>query len=389
MPRPPRLLVLSASVGGGHLRAAQAVTLALRELAPAAEIRELDILELAPRPFRRVYADAYLGLVDKAPAALGLIYDALDRRGGRKTQAADRLRLLVERVNLRAFERFLQDGPWDGAVNTHFLPTEIIAALRRKGALRLPQLTVTTDFETHRLWVYRPCELFTTATEEGAATLRHWGVPAAAVRVTGIPVHPAFCRAPDKAACRKAFSLTPGRPVVLQLAGGFGVGPVERIYRGLLSCVVPLQVVAVAGRSAELRARLGKVPVPPRHAALVLGFTDRMHELMAAADLVVSKPGGLTTSEALASGVPMAVVNPIPGQEARNSDFLLENGAAVKINTLETMGEKLGRLLGDARRLKALGAAARGLGRPRAAFEVARLALGPLLAGGPRAKLVE
>jgi len=265
--------------------------------------------------------------------------------------------------------------PWDIIVNTHFLPAEIIASLRRRGQFATPQLTVTTDFETHRLWVNEPCDHYFTATEEGAVNLQRWGVPAARTSVTGIPIHPAFAEPKDRSACLAKHGLAGDRPVVLQLAGGFGVGPVERLYAGLLSIPSPLELVVVCGRNEELRARLGQVAVPPRHRAKVLGFTTEMDELMAVADLVVSKPGGLTTSETLARGATMVVVNPIPGQESRNSDYLLENGAAVKINNLATLPFKLTQLLSDPVRLAKLKDNARRLGKPRAAFEIAQRAL--------------
>jgi processive 1,2-diacylglycerol beta-glucosyltransferase len=162
---------------------------------------------------------------------------------------------------------------------------------------------------------------------------------------------------------------------VLQLAGGFGVGPVARLYRGLLLVETPLEIVAVAGRNATARKQLESVDVPARHRTKVLGFTDQIDELMAVADLVVSKPGGLTTSEALARGAAMVVVNPIPGQESRNSDFLLENGAAIKINNVATLPFKLTELLGDRARLDRLKSNARKLARPQSAYDVARLAL--------------
>ena len=260
-------------------------------------------------------------------------------------------------------------------VNTHFLPAEMIAALRRKGETATPHLTVTTDFETHRLWVNQPCDRYFTATEEGALNLRHWGVPTGDVVVSGIPIHPVFSEPKDRAECLRRQGLSGGRPVVLQLAGGFGVGPIERLFEGILQIETPLEVVVVAGRNAELKTRLEQIETPPRHLAHVLGFTTEIDELMAAADLVVSKPGGLTTSESLARGTPMAVVNPIPGQESRNSDFLLENGAAIKVNNVATLPYKLDQLLGTPGRLAELTANAKRLGRPQAAFDVARAAL--------------
>jgi processive 1,2-diacylglycerol beta-glucosyltransferase len=367
---PPRILVLSASVGAGHLRAAQAVELALRQQLPGATVRNVDVLELTNAAFRRVYGKAYLDLVNRAPHVLGFFYDLLDSPSRSGKNRGDHLRLALQRLNLKPFIRFLREEPWDLVINTHFLPTEIIASLRRDGTLTLPQVTVTTDFETHRLWVHAPCELYFTATDEGALYLQHWGVPAGTTRVTGIPVHPSFAEGKTLSECLKRQGLVGDRPVVLQLAGGFGVGPIATIYEQLLTIPRPLEIVAVAGRNEAVREKLAAVPVPERHRVKLLGFTDQIDELMAAADLIVSKPGGLTTSEALARGVPLAVVNPIPGQESRNSDFLLENGAAVKVNNLATLAHKVGGLLDAPERLERLKANARRLGRPRAAFDV-------------------
>lgn len=371
---PRRVLVLSAAVGAGHLRAAQAVELALRELAPDAVVKNIDVLELTNSSFRRLYGKAYLDLVNRVPYVLGYFYDLMDRPRSpeRKT---DRLRLLVEKLNLRALLKLLRSQPWDVIVNTHFLPAEVIASLRSRGEVATPQFTVTTDFETHRLWVNQPCERYFTATEEGAAYLAHWGVPPGDVRITGIPIHPAFSRPKNRPECVARHGLAADRPVLLQLAGGFGVGPVAELYRAVLSIETPLQVVVVAGRNEALKLQLEMIEPPQRHLAKVLGFTDQMDEWMAAADLVLTKPGGLTTSEALASGAALAIVNPIPGQESRNSDFLLENGAAVKINNVGTLAHKLSTLLSDRARLNQLRDNARRLGRPRAAFAIAEQAL--------------
>jgi processive 1,2-diacylglycerol beta-glucosyltransferase len=369
-----RILVLSASVGAGHLRAAEAVALALRQLDPAATVESIDVLDYTNAAFRKLYGRSYLDLVNSAPYVLGYIYDLLDRPRSSQRKS-DRLRILVEKLNLRKFLRLLKTQAWDVIVNTHFLPAEMVAALRRRGQIDTPQLTATTDFETHRLWVNQPCEHYFTATEEGAINLQHWGVPAGDTSVTGIPIHPAFSQPKPREECLARLGLIGDRPVVLQLAGGFGVGPVEQLFRGLLAVQTPLEIAVVAGRNEELKQQLEQVEVGDRHRAKVLGFTTQMDELLAVADLVVSKPGGLTTSEALAWGAAIAVVNPIPGQESRNSDFLLENGAAIKINNVATLPYKLTQLLGDPARLASLKANARRLGRPQAAFDIARAAL--------------
>ena len=370
-----RILVLSASVGAGHIRAAQAVELALREVVPEATVRNLDVLDSTNAPFRRLYGKFYLDLVNKAPHVLGYFYDLMDQPSRSGKNRADRLRLAVEKLNLRKFIRLLKDEPPDLVINTHFLPAEIIASLRRKGELSVPQVTATTDFETHRLWVNQPCEHYYTATEEGARYLQHWGIPAERTTATGIPIHPLFAKPKDRSECLARQGLTGDRPILLQLSGGFGVGPIAKLYRALLKVARPIELVALAGRNEAVKMELESIEVPTRHRAKVLGFTDQIDELMAVADVVVSKPGGLTTSETLARGAVMAIVNPIPGQESRNSDYLLENGAAIKVNNLGTLAYKIDSLLNDEARLARLKVNVARLARPRAAYDVVEHAL--------------
>jgi processive 1,2-diacylglycerol beta-glucosyltransferase len=361
-------------VGAGHLRAAQAVELAVRQLNSEALVKNIDVLELTNATFRRFYAKTYFDLVNKAPHVLGYVYDMTDRQPSPQHKS-DRLRLAVERLNLGRFLKLLRSESWDIIINTHFLPAEIIASLRRKGRINTPHLTVTTDFDTHRMWVNQPCDHYFSATEDGAAYLAYWGVPESDITVSGIPVHPVFTEEKDSQSCRQRQGLGNDRPVVLQLTGGFGVGPVENLFLGLLSIQRPLEIVVVSGRNEELKVRLEHIEIPERHRVKILGFSDQIDELIAAADVVVSKPGGLTTSEILARGAAMAIVNPIPGQEYRNSDFLLENGAAIKINNIAMLSHKLTRLMDDPARLSQMKANSRRLGRPRAAFEIARRAL--------------
>src|SRR6185295_9950793 len=141
------------------------------------------------------------------------------------------------------------------------------------------------DFETHRLWVYSPVEHYTTATEEGAQYLKHWGVTCP-ITVTGIPIHPIFSKPKDRTACLKAHGFAAGQPLVLQLAGGFGVGPIQTIYQQILAIERPLQVCVVAGKNAKAKTELESIKVPSRHKAKVIGFTTEIDELMAAADIV-------------------------------------------------------------------------------------------------------
>jgi processive 1,2-diacylglycerol beta-glucosyltransferase len=369
-----RVLVLSASVGVRHVRAAQSIELALRELAPEAEVKNRDVLKLTSAAFGRTYTKTYLDLVTHSPYVLGFFYDAPERpRRARSTQ--DRLLRLVERLNLSRICDELACSTWDVVVNTHFLPAEIIALLRRQEKIRTPQITVTTDFELHRLWVNAPTDHYCTATEESKAYIHHWGVPLEQITVTGMPIHPVFAQHKAREVCLERQGLLGDRPVVLQLSGSLSSEEMAQLYEAVLAVQMPLELVVVAGKNKKGLERLQGISPPPRHRVKLVGFTSHMDELIGAADVVLSKPGGLTTAEALARGAAMVIVNPLPGQETRNSDFLLENGAAIKIGSLATMARKLEKLLRDPALLEQLKANARKLGRPRAAYDVARLAL--------------
>jgi processive 1,2-diacylglycerol beta-glucosyltransferase len=175
-------------------------------------------------------------------------------------------------------------------------------------------------------------------------------------------------------------------PVLLVLSGGFGMGPVHEIVAELDKVHSEFQVVVVSGRNEELRRKLATQD--RKHPTQVLGFVTNMHELMAISDLVISKPGGLTTSEALAAGRPLLILNPIPGQEAANSDFLLERGAAAKVNRVEDLPYRLEGLLAT-KKLAELARAAKGLGRPLAATSVCKEALARLNARSGSAQGVD
>jgi processive 1,2-diacylglycerol beta-glucosyltransferase len=226
----------------------------------------------------------------------------------------------------------------------------------------------------HALWLARHYEQYFVALDETRAHLEELGVPASKVTVTGIPIDPIFAEPKDQRAMRLKHGLHPDRTTILVSAGGYGVGRVETLRTALLKLRHRAQVILVCGRNAELKTRLDRQVArdsagtsPSFH---VVGFTNEMDELMAASDLIIGKPGGLTTSEALARGLVFVVVNPIPGQEERNSDHLLEEGCAIRCNNLPVLAYKIDRLLDDPSRLAAMRQNALRVARPRAAFDI-------------------
>ncbi|MCK4341139.1 MAG: glycosyltransferase [Phycisphaerae bacterium] len=368
----PVILILTASAGAGHLTAARALEQAFRKQAPDSELEVLDVLAISNGMFRQAYAGGYLGLVRYAPAAMGWLYDTMDRPGRRLYNT---IRIWIQNFNKLPTTRYVRQRRPRLIVNTHYLPAEIVAQMRNADELDCPQVTITTDYETHRLWAHEPTERYYTATPDGKAYLTTLGVAPERIVVTGLPVRPGFEAELERhEACRRC-ALDPAKPIVLLLCGGFGVGPTGELLRELSSMPAEAQVVVIAGRNEKLRRRLELQSERTTRPVRVVGFTEQMHEWMRAADVVVTKPGGLTVAESLACGLPLVIVNPIPGQETRNSDYLLEHGAAIKVNNPRLLGHRVGGLLTDRARLEALRAAARAIARPHAAHDIAADAL--------------
>ena len=371
-----KILILSASAGAGHLRAAEAVEKALVKEYPSVEVRNVDVLKYTNAAFRTLYSKAYLELVNSAPELLGWLYDYLDKPNtSGKIGKSDRIRLAFDKLNTRPFIKLLQDYKPDIAICTHFLPSEIISHLIERGEYTGKLAVVVTDFDVHAMWLCTHYDKFFVALDETQVHLHELGIPQHKVLVSGIPIDPVFSQSKNRELLIVKHKLEGNVPTILVSAGGFGVGPIEHLIQSLLKVPTKSQVLAVCGRSEELRERLHKIVAdrPTTNVKIhVLGFTKEMDELMSVADMVIGKPGGLTTSEALAKGLPFVIVNPIPGQEERNSDHLLEQGAAIRCNNLPTLAYKVDALLKNPSRLDAMKERARSLGHPDAAHVVAK-----------------
>jgi processive 1,2-diacylglycerol beta-glucosyltransferase len=363
------VLILSASAGAGHVRAAQAVERAFSEMKAAHSVRHVDTLEYTNPLFRRLYSKAYIDMVNRMPEVLGWLYDFYDNPA-----KDDRLQVAFDKLNTRPFVKMLEQYQPDLTVCTHFVPAEIISWLIGKGALKTRQAIVVTDFDVHAQWLCPNYEHYFVALDETRAHLTELGSPPEKVSVTGIPIDPAFAVPKDRGAMRDKYGLRRDGVVILISAGGFGVGKIDSLITPLLRLRHRAQIIAICGRNEELKAELDRLaaslPLDSRVAIKVVGYTAAMDEYMAASDLVVGKPGGLTTSEALASGLVFVVVSPIPGQEERNADHLLEEGAAIRCNNLPVLAYKIDRLLDDPQRLASMQANVRRLARPRAAQDI-------------------
>lgn len=365
-----RVLIISTSAGTGHVRAAQALEKEFKNDPRVGEVIHEDALNFTNKIFREFYSTLYMKLVRSAPELLGWVYKASDEPW--KGEAA---RLQLDRLNTQKLIRFIKDFDPHITVCTHFMPAGIISHLQETEKLQTNHSIVVTDFDCHAMWLSRMFQRYFVALDETKAHLEALGLPGQRITVSGIPIDPIFSQPVDRALVRASYGLHPEKTTLLLSAGALGVGPTELIVERLKHLRHDAQTIVVCGRSEEVKQRVAQAAAGQAGKFCILGYSDRMHELMHISDLFIGKPGGLTTSEALACGLPMAVFSPIPGQEERNADHLLEEGAGIRCNELTTLPFKIDRLLENPERLGAMRAAAKRLGHPDAARTVVQTLL--------------
>jgi processive 1,2-diacylglycerol beta-glucosyltransferase len=369
-PNGRKVLILSASAGTGHVRAAAALEKVFLQQPDVGEVRNVDALRFTNRLFRDFYSKLYIQLVQRAPTILGIVYNSTD-----EPWKTDRMRLMLDRLNTGPLERFIAKFKPDITVCTHFLPAEIISYLISKGKLDARLSIVVTDLDVHAMWLCRTFHRYFVALEESKIHLQNLGLPGDHITVSGIPIDPVFSEIGDRAAMRAENGFDSVRPLFLISGGALGVSPAAGVLDGLARLSHPAQAVVICGRNTEMQSEMEQraraiEAAQPGLTFRVLGYTDEMHKWMQMSDLFIGKPGGLTTAESLASGLPMVIVAPIPGQEERNSDHLLEKGIALKCNEFTTLAYKIDGLLDQPTQLAAMREKALAYSRPGAAATI-------------------
>jgi processive 1,2-diacylglycerol beta-glucosyltransferase len=376
-----RIAIISVSAGSGHVRAAQALKKAADLWYPDVDVVHVDLMELVPKLFRTIYTDTYIKLIEQHPALWGYFYNRTDRE--KIDSSLSRLRSTIETLNTRKLKKVLHDLAPDHVICTHFLPAQLLSRRIMKGKFLKPVWVQVTDFDMHSLWIHKGMSGYFAAHDELAWRMSERGIPAEHVHVTGIPIMPAFTDRLSRTECSRELGLDPARKTLLMMSGGAGLGDSFNLAERLLNMDGEFQLVAMSGRNEKLLKKLRLLAARYPGRLFPIGFINNIERVMAASDLAITKPGGLTSSECLAMGLPMIIVAPIPGQEERNADFLLEHGVALKACDTNAVAWRVNLLLNEPERLKIMQKNARLLGRPDSVCKVLDCVLGRMSGVNP------
>jgi processive 1,2-diacylglycerol beta-glucosyltransferase len=363
-----RIAILTLGVGSGHLRATEVVARALSEGSEEVEVQAVDALELARPWFVWLYVQSYWWMLRHAPGLWRRLFERRQSRRHRSTAPQ-----WVFRRGCAPLLRRLKSFRPHLVIVTEIGAAEIAALGRREGWFNAPVLAVQTDYLTEPPWAQREIDVYCVGSDEAKFQLVEWGVSLNRILVCGIPIDPAFALPFDRTELLRALGMDHRRPMVLVMGGGMGPAPLDQIVQSLAFCGLPLQVVVMAGHDHEMLARLEKLRGKVALDLHIFGWSEKVPEIMAAADLLITKPGGLTTAEALAAGLPMILTHPIPGHEDRHLRYLEGRGVAVSVATCAAIPQAVSKLLSDRPRLEAMARRAGDLARPDAAHAVAQV----------------
>jgi processive 1,2-diacylglycerol beta-glucosyltransferase len=326
--RKKRILLLSEGFGAGHTRAAHALSVLLKENSPDVATRVMELGAFQHPTVSSWIFTAYRKTVTSQPKLWRMLY-----RSQRKKSLNRFAQLALHRLFYSQTKEIIERFRPDLIVCTHPFPNVIVSRLKRAG-LGVPLFTVITDYDAHGTWIDAQVDKYLVSTQEVKMRLVQKGVDEARIEVTGIPVHPGFLRQYSKEEIRAQFGLR-AMPTVLIMGGGWGLLQNDAVLERLSSWRDHIQLIICCGSNEKARQRLLEGPAFRHPNVHVLGFTKEIDKLMDVADLLITKPGGITCTEGMAKGLPMLFYNPIPGQEEENCQYFTEQGFGQEIRSLD------------------------------------------------------
>lgn len=339
-----RILIIYASSGAGHRKAAEAIKAAY-DASGRNDAAIIDSLDYTNKFFKFMYPATYLFLVNFAPLLWGFFYYLSDN--GKVYYFISKIRRISNWMNSRPLVKYILDTRPDIIVFTHFFASEVVADLKKRGKFQGKLITIITDYGSHSFWFSSQIDAYIVGFDETRSDLLRRGVPEDKIKVLGIPVDIPFTKDVDKIGLREKLGIERDKFTALVISGGFGVGPVKELVYCLGNLARPIQLLVVCGRNPLLYQDVLKLKERFKVPARIYEFVNNVAELMAASDVIITKAGGLTSTEALAKGLPLVIVSPIPGQETKNCNLLVKYGAAVKLYSIQGVCDKIVELFDD------------------------------------------
>lgn len=371
-----KALIVYAKAGAGHKRAAEAVFSAFKRRGEDKDVGIVDCLEYTNSWFKYLYPNVYIFLVRFLSPIWAIIYYSLDKRS--VYSLIRPFRRINNHLVTQRFTKYLKTERPKVVISTQFFASEVVAALKKKQELDTTLISVITDFGAHTFWESEDVDFFIVASEDtkGDLLLRH--IPEEKIKVLGIPVEPPLLEEFNQAQLRDQLGLERSLFTVLIVGGGFGVGPIRELVYSLdgLSDEMRdrVQLVVVCSQNKKLYGEMKGIAPKLKINTMIFGFVPDLYKMMKASEVIISKSGGLTTAEALASGLPMIIISPIPGQESKNCDLLVKNGAAMRIARPVEVKEVIEKLINTPDKLEKMRQNCLSLSRPDSADDIAALA---------------
>ncbi len=361
-----RFLLLHVTTSSGHHHASVAIAKALRQLESSCQIINVDAFDYTSRFIRSAIMRSYLSLIRHHPDVWEYLYDnpAIHRR-------VQHFRQLLHRYHARKLQQLLETVQPHAIACTQAFPCGMVADFKQQHRLQIPLVGVLTDYAPHLYWLHDTVDAYVVPSEEVKQRFVSHGVDETRIRDYGIPVDPGFLDPVDRPAVYQSLGLDERQPVILVMGGGSGFGPLRELMESLDRLPSPCQFIVLTGTNQPLRSWLQQRQF--RHRVVVSGYVDSVSEFMDVSTAIITKPGGLTTAEALAKRLPLLIVTPIPGQEMCNARYLLSQGAAVQVSAPGRVGDLVAQLLETPDRLRQLKAKAAALAHPDSALNIARL----------------
>ena len=367
------LVLLSGPMGSGHVRAAEAIKACAAEEYPDLKVTHINIADYMSWLTRAIYDKYYISLLNTFPSAWRYVYKKTDAPPS--TSKFNTFLKWIRRKSARKVIKRLKELNADYIICTHFLPAEFLNPIKRSGSLSIPVSTVITDFDLHWIYVKKHIDNFFVSNNEVAYRLAKRGIAKEKIHVTGIPIFPSFSKSYSKEKIRDEFWLKQNKITFLLMTGGAGVGSIDKTSDYLLSNSTSIQIIALAGKNKEILESLQKLVIKHPNRLLPVAFTNEMPKYLAASDIVVTKPGGISVSECLAMKKPLIIMNPIAGHEERNSDYLLEQSVALKAYDEASLIFKYKLFLEESERLDFMNAEVEKISKPRAGFDILKTVL--------------